>query len=134
MGYEKIHQSEYGGTSHNYHLSKFRDELRVELTYPPYTDEDNTGDQIRYVRFDQESVRASDGIRIHFDFARNAYIIEQPKHHLRKTGDGSYEDITIWVEVGCFEAWAQGGPDETDDDYRRADEEYEAAKLAEQKD
>ncbi len=102
----KIHQSRYGGLPENFHVVKSDDTLQVTLTYPPRSNHENKNNQVRYVEFDQESVRASDGIRIYYDYDRDGYVIEQPKTRLLPTKrKGSYDSRTKWIEVGFFQSW-----------------------------
>lgn len=93
---KKIHESEYGGGSSNFHITKEGDTLSVELTYPPRSDEDNTKGQCRYVFIDQESVRASDGIRLYYDYDRDGWVIQQEA----ECGDDT------WQEVAFIKSWA----------------------------
>lgn len=102
---EKIHESEYGNGRNNFHITRSDNTLSVELTYPPYTDAHNVNGQVRYVVFDQESVRATDGIRIHFDFQRNGYVIEQASRFAWNTDDPICDPD--WQEVAFIEAWSR---------------------------
>lgn len=76
--HQEIHHSEYTGQN-NFHINVHGNELHVELTYPPRDDanEAEKPGQIRYVVVDQESVRASDGVRLHYDYQRDGFVIEQ---------------------------------------------------------
>lgn len=95
----KVHESEYGTGQNNFHVDKCEDLLSVVLTYPPYTDADNTNKQCRYVYVNQESVRASDGIRLHYDFQRDGIVIEQePQDENGEVGP--------WQEVAFIKSWA----------------------------
>ncbi len=105
-----IHESQYGQSPNNFHVAKQAEELHVTLTYPPYEDEP-AGEKCRYVVVNQESVRATDGLRVWFHFGRNQFIVEQESCKLTKVCDGLYEDGTIWTEVGAFDAWALSEPD-----------------------
>jgi hypothetical protein len=125
----KIHESGYGGSPFNFHVTKSGDELLVDLTCPPKVGEENGAGQCRYVVFDQESVRASDGIRLHYDYDRDGYVVEQPKHRLVKIEGKSYDTVTDWIEVGFFGAWKFEDGDEsfsTAADFELADQEYAA--------
>lgn len=121
---KKIHESEYGGGENNFHISKSGNTLDVVLTYPPCSDADNTNNQCRYVTFDQEATRASDGIRIHYDYQRDGYVIEQPKNTLTKIGDRSYTDVIEWIEVGFFQSW-QFHTEDSGEVYMAADAAYD---------
>ena len=110
--HRKIHESAYGGTPDNFHIIRHDDELHVELTYPPYTDAENKG-QVRYVVFDQESVRATDGIRLSFDFDRNGYKVEQASTFTFECDDPICDPD--WQEVAFVPAWGRRAPDPLDD-------------------
>jgi hypothetical protein len=101
----KIHESGYGEGPLNFHVSKFGPELSVTLTYPPWTDADNKNDQCRYINVDQESVRASDGVRLHYDYERDGFVIEQPRPRMKKVGPDSYEQVEDWIEVAFCQSW-----------------------------
>lgn len=100
-----IHESAYGGTPDNYNITRNGDRIDVELTYPPYTDEANTRGQVRYIFINQESVRASDGIQIHYDYARDGWVIEQASTFQWEAGDN--ECNPDWQEVAFVESWAR---------------------------
>ncbi len=108
--HEKIRQSEYGGSKNNFHIERHDDTLSVELTYPPRTS-DNPNRQVRYVEFDQESVRASDGIRVSYDYERDGYVIEQASKFEWDAADTVCD--RDWQEVAFVQAW---GRDTRDDD------------------
>lgn len=102
--FKKIHESEYGDGPCNFHVAKRGDVLEVDLTYPPWTDADNQHGQCRYVSVDQEAMRASDGVRLHYDYERDGFVVEQPKPWLELV-DGVYEGRETWIEVGFFKSW-----------------------------
>ena len=109
--YQKIIESEYGEGTMNFHIAKRDDTVHVELTYPPWTDADNSHDQCRHVFVNQESVRASDGIRVHYDYDRDGFVIEQPEPYEVKgkpTSHGTpvYEIREKWIEVAFCRSWA----------------------------
>lgn len=56
-----------------------------------------------------EDVRASDGIRVRYDFDRDGWVIEQPKFEMRDTGPNTAEEITHWHEVYFAQSWALEG-------------------------
>lgn len=103
----RVYESEYGDSPNNFHVTKSGAELRVELTYPPYTDGENTRGQCRYVYVNQESVRASDGIRMFYDFERDGWVIQQPKYD-----DESGEED--WAEAAFVRSWAREAPPPND--------------------
>lgn len=127
-----IHESEYGGSSMNFHVEKSGDTLRISLTYPPRSNEENEAGQCRYIFANQESVRASDGIRLHYDYERDGFVIEQPKTRLRKLGPNSYLDDPVWIETGFFKSWHFDVDDDSAAGQVRliaeADQEYEKGK------
>jgi hypothetical protein len=127
--FKKIHESEYGKGPMNFHVTKSDDTLNVTLTYPPWTDADNKNNQCRYIHVDQEAVRASDGLRLHYDYDRDGFVVEQPRTRLIATGKNSYEEQDEWIEVGFFQSWhfdQRPGCEFTAADYEAADREFEA--------
>lgn len=109
--YRKIHESEYGDSPLNFHVAKHEDEVHVTLTYPPWTDADNTKGQCRHIHVNQEAVRASDGVRLHYDYQRDGFVVEQPRPWLELI-DGCYHSREEWIEVGFFKSWQFEVPDE----------------------
>ena len=101
----KIHESEYGRGPNNFHVTKNGDTLEVDLTYPPRSDEENNNNQCRYVHVDQESVRASDGIRLHYDYARDGFVIEQASTFEWEADDQVCDPD--WREVAFIRSWAR---------------------------
>jgi len=79
------------------------DTLSVTLTYPPMGQDDEG--KMRYVEVDQESVRASDSIRVHYDYERDGWSIEQASVFSWKTGDKVMDQG--WAEVAFVPAWAR---------------------------
>ena len=59
---------------------------------------------IQHIVVGVSSVRATDQIRIHFDFGRDGWVIEQPKR-LSWAADDSVCDEQ-WTEVAFCGAWA----------------------------
>lgn len=96
-----ICESEYGGSPQNYHIHQRDDVLSVELTYPNITKGGCTT-----VEIDQESVRASDGIRVRYDYDRDGWAIYQPRpyYYVDHQDQMSIEDE--WVEVAFVQSWA----------------------------
>lgn len=86
------------GKENNFHAHTIRDELHIELTYP-----DLPGNKIQYLVFDQESVRASDGIRISYDYDRDGYKIEQASVFEWSADDEICDPQ--WKEVAFIRAW-----------------------------
>ncbi len=129
----KIHESEYGGSPLNFHVNKYGAELHVDLTYPPYTNEDNKSDRCRYVVVNQEGIRGSDGVRLHYDYDRDGFMVEQPTTRYVKLRKGHYDTVTDWTEVGFFKSWAREPDGETDEIERAkfavADAAFEVEKV-----
>lgn len=106
--YLKILESEYGGSPNNVHISRHRDELHVELTYPPHTNADNVNGQCRYVYVNQESVRASDGIRMCYDFERDGWSIQQGSvWEWDSEEESTAPNAEDWQEVAFVQSWAR---------------------------
>lgn len=129
MTWEELIESEYGDGAKNFHVTKAGDTLNVTLTYPPWTDADNKHSQCRHIYVNQEAVRASDGIRLHYDYDRDGFVVEQAKSRLIALGGNSYDTAEDWAEVGFFQSWARNDwPDcqPTEAEYERADAELAA--------
>jgi len=97
--HEIIHESEYGGGELNFHVEKHGPEVHVTLTYPCVD-----GAKTRYIVVNQESVRASDGLRLHYDYERDGFVVEQQEQVC--DCDGSIIGEGDWKEVGFFASWA----------------------------
>lgn len=69
-------------------------EIQMDLFYP------NVDSSPKYLALGLCDVRASDGIRIHYDFDRDGWVIEQIKHTEGLMHEGT------WQEMGYFESWA----------------------------
>lgn len=89
----------------NFHCDRRGDELHVSLTYP-----DLEKKALKSVVFDQESVRASDGIRISYDYQRDGYVIEQASTFCWDVGDEVCDPD--WQEVAFIQAWARDKTEE----------------------
>ena len=68
----------------------------IELNYP------RSEGNVTHLQVDLNDVRASDGIRISYDFDRDGWIIEQPRFYMV----GSEEKID-WEETAFVESWAR---------------------------
>jgi hypothetical protein len=111
MEHKNIHDSEYGDGPLNFHVAKHGDELDIRLTYPPWSDADNKTGQCRHVRINQEAVRASDGIRVHYDYVRDGFVIEQPRPYM-VLENGVYDCRETWIEVAFCQSWRFERPDD----------------------
>jgi hypothetical protein len=101
-----VHRSDYG--RNNFHVERRGETLAVDITYPPASGGVVDSEKVSYVEVDQESVRASGGIRIHFDYRRNGFVIEQRVNWegIPMNKDGSFaEDKPKYVEVAFAEAF-----------------------------
>jgi hypothetical protein len=74
---------------------KDRDTLNVELFYP-------TGTHAQHVEIGLMHVRASDGIRVTYDFERDGWIIEQPTKLCWTSAE--VPDMG-WKEVAFVQSW-----------------------------
>jgi len=80
------------------HVCKGREfESFFEFQYP-------SRDRNEYLHVDLMDVRAADGIRIHFDFDRNGWVIEQASVFRWDVDDEVCDEG--WQEVAFCEAWA----------------------------
>ena len=107
--HQVIHESEYTGPN-NFHISVHGRELHVGLTYPPRDakDEAEKPDQVRYVMVDQESVRASDGIRVWYDYERDGFVIEQGStFEWNSDEEATADNAEDWQEVAFVKSWAR---------------------------
>lgn len=111
-------KSEYGKSPNNFHITRRGDTLLVTLTYPPWSETDNTNGQCFYIEIDQESVRASDGIRMFYDYERDGWAIQQAAIFEWACDD---EDMDRdWQEVAFIQSWAR---EKLDSDDKQVDHE-----------
>lgn len=97
--FERIRQSEYGDSPNNFHITRRGDVLSVELTYPNIIEKG-----VRFIEVDQESVRASDGIRLSYDYDRDGWVIQQPTKLCWDSEDTAGD--MGWKEVAFIQSWA----------------------------
>lgn len=97
---EQIRESEYGDSPNNFHIRRDGDELSVEITYPQIT---KSG--VTKIYIDQESVRATDGIRLQYDYERDGWIIEQASRFAWRADDNVCDPD--WREVAFIQSWAR---------------------------
>lgn len=134
----KIHESDYSSGPLNFHIEKYGPDLQVTLTYPAWKDADIEQDQCRYVTVNQEAVRASNGVRLHYDYERDGFVVEQPQPRLVYVGNNSYEEPEDWVEVAFLKSWkfnkhSHGARDWSAEEFEVAETEYEKRKLEQTK-
>ncbi len=80
--------------------------LSVCIWYPPRKGEVGYGDDnARFIEVQLIDVRAADSIRIHYDFERDGYAIEQAST-FEWDMDAEVHDPD-WQEVAFIEAWAR---------------------------
>src|SRR4051812_44429429 len=96
---ETIRESEYGSSPNNVHIDRFGNTLSVCPTYPQIND---LG--IKFIEINQESVRASDGIRLTYDYARDGWSIQQPTILVWRSDDKVCDEG--WKEVAFVQSWA----------------------------
>jgi hypothetical protein len=71
--------------------------MKVELIYLRIVGND------KYIQIDLSDVRASDGIRVSYDFDRDGWIIEQPTKLEWKADDTVCDPQ--WKEVAFIQSW-----------------------------
>lgn len=106
-----VHESDY--RANNFHVRRYGNTLKVDLTYPPRDNEPDNG-RVRYVGFNQESVRASDGVRLHYDYERDGVVVEQASRFTWNADDKECDPD--WQEVAFIPSW---GRQESDEDEER---------------
>ncbi len=92
-------ESEYGDDGTGLRVERGGNTVHVTLVYPQAHD-----NPIKYVDFDQESVRASGGIRLSFDYDRNVFVVEQQRWHPNVEEDDRVEN-DMWIEVAVLPAF-----------------------------
>jgi hypothetical protein len=79
------------------------DTITVALWYP------GCEGHARHVEVELVCVRAADSIRIHYDYDRDGYVVEQPKRtEVFVKSDGkidTYEEREEWIEMAFLKAW-----------------------------
>ncbi len=96
--YEKIRESEYGDSPNNVHITRRGDTISIEPTYPSIS---TCG--VKFIEVNQESVRASDGIRITYDYDRDGWSIMQPTRLSWSCDDEVCDEG--WTETAFVESW-----------------------------
>lgn len=95
----KIHKSRYGAGPGNFHVSVRKDTLNVDLTYPQVTK-----DGCRHVHVNRESVRASDGVLLSYDYDRDGWSIQQ-QVYVDLGGCMDQPNPDEWIEVAFVQSW-----------------------------
>lgn len=70
----------------------------VEIEYP-------RNNEIDTVEIGMCDVRATDDIRIKYDFDRDGWVILQPRDYHSKIEDNTYDLKTEWIESAFCPAW-----------------------------
>lgn len=81
--------------------------VEVDLLYPKRNDSDDSTHP-QFVEVGIECVRAADSIRIHYDFERDGYVVEQASTFEWPMDDGVCDPD--WQEVAFVQAWAREKP------------------------
>lgn len=87
------------------------DTVGFDFWYPEMTEKAKDSKKIKYLEIGLVHVRASDGMRIHYDFDRDGFVIEQSYFKYEKrisetTGGEYFEEIRIWEETSFIQSWA----------------------------
>ena len=81
-----------------------RRKMDIEFFYP------TVDDNINEIEIGLSDVRASDGIKIHYDFERDGYVVMQPYFiDVEKKGyiaEEEHWEEEHWEETGFFQSWA----------------------------
>jgi hypothetical protein len=76
--------------------------IKVELSYPRIEGKHNCID------IDLLDVRASDGIRVMYDFDRDGWVIMQPRVTHPRESDNSYGYHEEWIETAFVQSYPFG--------------------------
>lgn len=94
---ELIRESDY--QQKNYDIFRDNDCLSVTLSYPNLID-----GRVRFIEIDQESVRASDGMRLFYDYERDGWVIQKPVKLVWPADATDFDPG--WKEVAFIQTWA----------------------------
>lgn len=75
------------------------DTAHVDLWYPTFR-------PIKYIEIGLMDVRASDGIRVSYDFDRDGWVIEQNAPTMEPIDDTCSQQVDHWKEVAFCKSWA----------------------------
>lgn len=78
------------------YINELEDTLQVDLVYP-------RSNRIKHVEVGLIDVRASDGVRISYDYERDGWVIEQPRS--RQAGEDIVDFRTAWIETAFVRSW-----------------------------
>ena len=81
-------------------VSTHADEAHITVMYP-----NNPDSIIKHVVVNQCSVRASDGLRLHYDYERDGFVIEQASKWEWDADDDVCDPD--WQEVAFVQSWAR---------------------------
>ena len=70
--------------------------IRVDLEYPQVR-------EVKFIEINLVDVRSNDGVRLHYDFDRDGWVIEQPTQLEWGVDE---EPDPHWKEVAFIQAWA----------------------------
>jgi len=87
---------EIDGIDHGVQVSLSKDTVEVELYYPRTS-------KVKFIEVGLMDVRANDGMRIHYDFGRDGWAIEQPT---KLEWEADEKPDPHWKEVAFIQAWA----------------------------
>lgn len=78
------------------------DTQEIALWYP------RLEENVKYIEVTLSDVRAADGIRVHYDFDRDGWVIEQASTFSWDADDEKCDPD--WQEVAFIQAWAREKP------------------------
>ena len=95
----------------NFDIWAFDQTLDVMLVQPARTinqgNEPENINRCRYVKVNQSSIRASDGIRLHYDYERDGWVIEQRPIYQEENGNvAGWLPDEPYQEVAFIRSWA----------------------------
>lgn len=81
-------------------VAVWQDTAHIDIWYPR-----NDDTAVKFLEVGLMDVRASDGIRVHYDFERDGFVVCQPKPIVSGIKDSCIECGEEWIEVGFFQSW-----------------------------